>query len=132
MALRARHVDQKARDFLEWHPEGVIVNLGCGLDTRFYRLDGGRLHLFDLDLPEVIDLKRQLLAETERYHFVASSVLDFDWMDMVQGSSLLKGISLCSAAGQAGGVSSDARWRSWPQPASMSIPLRWRTVLGRS
>lgn len=81
MALRARHYDRTARAFLETHPDGVIVNLGCGLDTRFHRLDDGRLLLFDLDLPDVIALKRQLLAESERYRFIASSVLDFAWMD---------------------------------------------------
>lgn len=85
MSLRARHFDNKARDFLQRNPDGVIVNLGCGLDTRFFRLDDGRLHLFDLDLPDVIALKRRLLTETDRYQFIASSVLDFDWMDQLDG-----------------------------------------------
>ena len=62
---------------------GAIVNLGCGLDTRFFRLDDGRLHLTDLDLPDVIALKRQLIVETDRYRMIASSVLDFSWMDQV-------------------------------------------------
>ena len=61
----------------------MIVNLGCGLDTRFYRIDDGRLHLFDLDLPDVIALKRQLLAETDRYRFIAASVLDHEWMNQL-------------------------------------------------
>jgi methyltransferase (TIGR00027 family) len=85
MSLRARHFDQRARDFLQRHPDGTVVNLGCGLDTRFFRLDDGRLHLYDLDLPDVIALKRQLVTETDRYQFIASSVLDFGWMDMLEG-----------------------------------------------
>lgn len=84
MSLRARYFDQQSCDFLRRHPDGVIVNLGCGLDTRFYRLDDGRLHLYDLDLPEIITLKRQLLAETDRYRFIASSVLDFSWMEELE------------------------------------------------
>jgi methyltransferase (TIGR00027 family) len=83
MSLRARHFDQQARDFLQRNPDGVVVDLGCGLDTRFFRLDDGRLHLYDLDLPDVIALKRQFLTETNRYHFIASSVLDFGWMDQL-------------------------------------------------
>lgn len=83
MALRARHFDQQCRDFLRRYPDGAIVNLGCGLDTRFFRLDDGRLHLTDLDLPDVIALKRQLIVETDRYRMIASSVLDFSWMDQV-------------------------------------------------
>lgn len=85
MSLRARHFDQQCRDFLRRHPDGVIVNLGCGLDTRFFRLDDGRLHLTDLDLPDVITLKRQLVAETDRYQMIASSVLDFGWMEQLSG-----------------------------------------------
>ena len=85
MSLRAHHFDQQCRDFLRRYPDGAIVNLGCGLDTRFFRLDDGRLHLIDLDLPDVIALKRQLLPETERYQMIASSVLDFGWMDELDG-----------------------------------------------
>ncbi len=84
IALRARKYDAYTRDFLAQHPDGIVVNMGCGLDTRFHRVDNGRFHLYDLDLPEVIDLKRQFLQETERYHFIGQSVLDLGWMDVLQ------------------------------------------------
>ncbi len=85
MSLRARHFDRQAEAFLGRRPDGAIVNLGCGLDTRFDRIDDGRLQFYDLDLPDVIALKRQLVAETDRYQFIASSVLDFAWMDRLAG-----------------------------------------------
>jgi len=81
LALRARKYDQYARDFVERHPGGCVVNLGCGLDTRFRRIDDGRLRLYDLDLPEMIALKRELVEETDRYHLIGLSVLDHRWMD---------------------------------------------------
>ncbi|MEZ4716111.1 MAG: class I SAM-dependent methyltransferase [Caldilineaceae bacterium] len=65
------------------HPDGMLVNLGCGLDTRFQRLDDGVLELTDLDLPTVIALKRALLPEEDRYRMIASSILDFAWMDLI-------------------------------------------------
>jgi methyltransferase (TIGR00027 family) len=80
-ALRARKYDQYARDFAARHPGGCVVNLGCGLDTRFWRIDDGRLHLYDLDLPETIALKRDLVEETERYHLIGQSVLEHQWME---------------------------------------------------
>jgi methyltransferase (TIGR00027 family) len=80
MALRARRFDDYARDFLKRHPNGIIVNLGCGLDTRYHRLADQRVVVYDLDLPEVIALKRQFLAEGAGYHFIASSVLNFGWL----------------------------------------------------
>ena len=80
MALRGRRMDRYARDFRA-RRGGSIVNLGCGLDTRFQRIDDGRVVVVDLDLPPMIELKRTLLDEGPRYHFVASSVLDHAWMD---------------------------------------------------
>ncbi|PKL75039.1 MAG: hypothetical protein CVV27_17410, partial [Candidatus Melainabacteria bacterium HGW-Melainabacteria-1] len=56
VALRSRHFDRQAQTFAARHPEALIVNLGCGLDTRFQRLDDGKLNWLDLDYPEVIAL----------------------------------------------------------------------------
>jgi methyltransferase (TIGR00027 family) len=80
ISLRAKEFDEYARDFLSRNPGGAIVNLGCGLDTRFWRIDDGKMVFYDLDLPEVIAIKKQLCGETERYSMIASSVLDFGWM----------------------------------------------------
>jgi methyltransferase (TIGR00027 family) len=80
IALRAKKYDDYARDFLQNHPDGVVVNIGCGLDSRFLRIDNRRMVMYDLDLPEVIALKKAFFQETERYHLIASSVLDFTWM----------------------------------------------------
>ena len=79
--LRMREFDRQACAFLEAHPHGVIVDLGCGLDTRFERIDNGRMHWYGLDLPDVIALRKELLAETPRSHLIGCSVLDFTWMD---------------------------------------------------
>lgn len=81
MPIRAKKYDAYAAEFLEKHPAGVIVNLGCGLDTRFFRIDNGQVQFFDLDLPEMIALKRGLLEKHERYQLIGQSVLDFTWMD---------------------------------------------------
>ena len=80
IAIRAKKYDDYARDFLQRFPDGVVVNIGCGLDSRFLRIDNGRVAFYDLDLPEIIELKKAFFKETERYHLVASSVLDSGWM----------------------------------------------------
>lgn len=84
IALRAKRYDQYAEAYLSENPRGVIVNLGCGLDTRFHRIDNGKLTLYDLDLPEVIRLKEGLVEQTGRYHFIPSSVLSYSWMDRIK------------------------------------------------
>ena len=63
-----------------------MVNIACGLDTRLHRLDNGRLTWYDLDLPDVIDLRRQLLGEGERRHMIAASALDPDWPEQVRAA----------------------------------------------
>jgi O-methyltransferase involved in polyketide biosynthesis len=82
--LRMRQFDTFARAFLARNPGGLIVDLGCGLDTRFDRLDDGQLHWLGLDLPEVIALRQQWLPAAERCQTIARSMFDLGWLDAVQ------------------------------------------------
>jgi O-methyltransferase involved in polyketide biosynthesis len=84
IAIRAKKYDDYARSFLQKFPDGVVVNIGCGLDSRFLRIDNGRVVFYDLDLPEIIAIKKAFFTETERYRLIASSVLDFEWMALVR------------------------------------------------
>ena len=78
--LRSREFDRYARNFMERHPQAVVVHFGCGLDARFDRVDNGSVEWYDLDLPEVIELRRQLTGEErERYHLLGYSVFDRAW-----------------------------------------------------
>ncbi len=82
--LRLREFDRRTEDFLVRHPDAVVVHVGCGLDTRFERVDNGRVQWYDLDLPEVIDLRRKLMVETARCRFLGYSVFDRAWRDAVR------------------------------------------------
>ena len=85
LILRVREFDRFARNYLAAHPDGVVVHIGCGLDTRFERVDNSRVEWFDLDLPEVIDLRRRLIGgEGGRYHLLSCSVLDPAWIEKVR------------------------------------------------
>jgi len=82
--LRNREFDRYARDFMLQQPEAVVVHIGCGLDTRFERVDNGLVEWYDLDLPDVIELRRKLIGdEGGRYHLLACSVLDETWLNSV-------------------------------------------------
>jgi O-methyltransferase involved in polyketide biosynthesis len=87
--------DQVIGKFLQSYPEGTIVNLGCGLDTTFERIDNGRLRWYDLDLPDVIELRRKFISESERRKFIASSFLEKEWLETIE----VKGSVLFIAAG---------------------------------
>jgi deazaflavin-dependent oxidoreductase (nitroreductase family) len=84
LVLRNREFDRYARDFLARYPEAVVVHIGCGLDARFERVDNGQVEWYDLDLPEVIELRRKFIGgERERYHFLACSAFDSAWLNPV-------------------------------------------------
>jgi len=83
--LRLCEFDRIARDFLVANPDGVAVHIGCGLDTRFERVDNGHVEWYDLDLPNVIELRRKLIGgQGERYHLLNISVFDPAWYELVR------------------------------------------------
>ncbi|RII20400.1 Leucine carboxyl methyltransferase [Streptomyces sp. YIM 130001] len=84
--LRTLLFDVWAEDFLRRHPSGTVVELGTGLNTRFDRLDNGSVHWFDLDLPDVIALRRRYFEDTERRRMLPVSVTDPSWADTVADS----------------------------------------------
>lgn len=70
--------DQALKQFLEKYPEAVCVNLGCGLDARFYRVDNGRILWYDIDLPDAMTVRKQFFTESDRVHQIAGSILKAD------------------------------------------------------
>ena len=81
---RARRFDDKIRAYIAEYPHASVINLGAGLDTTFYRVDNGSIHWYDLDLPDVIELRKQLVPETDRMRCVAKSLLDLRWRNDVE------------------------------------------------
>jgi O-methyltransferase involved in polyketide biosynthesis len=81
VCLRTIIFDEYVCEFIENNPDGVVVNLGCGLDTRFQRVDNGKVTWFDLDLAETIELRKNFFEETERFRFISKSVLDPSWTE---------------------------------------------------
>ncbi len=82
-AMRARQFDRYACAFLEVHPAGLVVDIGCGLDTRFFRLDNGQMAWLGVDLPEVISFRRQFLPDADRCQTLPCSLFDLAWVEEV-------------------------------------------------
>jgi O-methyltransferase involved in polyketide biosynthesis len=77
---RSMITDQVIQSFVEKYPQATIVNIGCGLDTTFDRIDNGSLLWYDLDLPDVITLRRKFIPEGERRKFLSTSFLEEEWL----------------------------------------------------
>ncbi len=87
---RCLHIDKLVKAFIQRHPEASIVNIGCGLDTTFSRVDNGKIIFYELDLPEVIALRKNFIEESERHQSLASSFLDNQWFEKIAtGKGLL-------------------------------------------
>ncbi|MDJ1184242.1 class I SAM-dependent methyltransferase [Roseofilum casamattae] len=82
-AIRAEHFDRVVQRHLARCQNPLVIELGAGLSSRYYRLQQENLYWINLDLPEVNDIRKQLDRETENYKFIGASALDFDWMEQL-------------------------------------------------
>lgn len=87
VVVRTVVFDELVADFIERNPTGVIINLGCGLDARFDRLDNGSIDWYDLDMPDSIELRNRFFDADERNHVIAKSMFDKDWFHEINDQS---------------------------------------------
>ncbi len=81
--IRARTFDDIIKNFIDEHTKASIVNIGCGLDTTFSRVDNNRITWYDLDLPKAIAYRKRFLPESDRNRYIAKSVFDYSWFDTI-------------------------------------------------
>ena len=81
---RSLHTDRVAREFIKKHPEATIVNIGCGMDTTFSRIENETIMFYELDLPDVIELRKNFYEDSDRHKSIASSFLDTQWFEKIE------------------------------------------------
>jgi O-methyltransferase involved in polyketide biosynthesis len=74
LPMRAKHLDSWVKEFIDAHPESTVLNLGCGLDSRVFRIN------------PPVTLRRRLYPERHDYEMIASSVTDLRWLDGIPGN----------------------------------------------
>ena len=83
-ALRAKMLDDRVRAFVERHPDAVVVDLGAGLDSGFYRVDPPpSVDWYSVDLPGITALRDEVLPANPHSHSVPVSLADKHWPDTV-------------------------------------------------
>ena len=80
---RVQVFDNAANRFIADNPKCTVINLACGFDTRFWRIENEKCKYIEIDLPEVIKLKKEILKDHLGYEVIGSSVLDTSWIDKV-------------------------------------------------
>ncbi len=97
MAMRAKVFDDWVREKASTDEKAVILHLGCGLDSRVERVNCSNLW-FDLDFPNVIEVRKKYFAETKSYKMIDSDVTQFDWLyEVPKGKNvivIMEGLSM--------------------------------------
>ena len=81
MVVRAKQLDEWVKEFLRSNPNAVVLNLGCGLDTRISRINPpSTVSWFDVDFPEVIEERQNFYSNRDGYQMIASSLTELTWL----------------------------------------------------
>ncbi|MEL6363709.1 MAG: class I SAM-dependent methyltransferase [Pseudomonadota bacterium] len=84
LAIRARFCDELIRSYIARNAKDpVVVALGEGLETQFWRINDARVRWISVDLPEAIKVRKRLLPVDERQTLVPCSALDDTWLAAV-------------------------------------------------
>ena len=85
-AMRQNDLAWEARDYLKSHPNAAVVNLGCGLDSTGRRCDNGTCKIYNLDFPDVIAARNELLPAGEREENIPCDLNDTAWFARIDAA----------------------------------------------
>ncbi len=79
VAQRQYDLGCEVQEYLKTHPEASVVNMGCGLDTTFTRVDNGRCKGYNLDFRDIIAIRNELIPAGDRERNIACDLNDLSW-----------------------------------------------------
>ena len=86
VAMRQNDLAIEVRNYLKMHPNAAVVNLGCGLDSAGRRCDNGSCLIYNLDFPDVIAVRNELLPAGEREKNISCDLNDMAWFRQIDAS----------------------------------------------
>lgn len=87
VAQRQYDVACEIKDYLKEYPKASVVNLGCGLDDTIGKCDNGSCKGFNIDMPDVIEIRNKLLPASDRETNIACDLNDYSWMDNISSEN---------------------------------------------
>ena len=86
VAMRETDLGLEIKDYLKVHPNAAVVNLGCGLDQTAENQDNGTCRIYNIDMPDIIAAREQLIDKSERVGNIACDLNDTSWFDRIDAS----------------------------------------------
>lgn len=97
MGIRSAVFDAWVKEKMNEMPQATVLHIGCGMDSRIYRVENGGNLWFDVDFPEVISERGKYFEENDRYKMLAGDARDAKWIDSLPGDAaivVMEGISM--------------------------------------
>lgn len=96
-------LDRMVKNYIAKHPETTVVNIACGMDTRFYRVDNGKVSWYNIDLPVTMAVRERYIQECDRVHNIAVSAMDECWGKQIPNETntalvIVEGLSMYLSA----------------------------------
>lgn len=86
VAQRQYDLNWEVREYLKTHPRAAVVNLGCGLDDSFQKVDNGQCRGYNIDMPDVIEVRNELLPGGEREKNIGCDLNEERWINQIDAS----------------------------------------------
>ena len=86
VAMRQYDLAFEVRDYLKDHPNAAVVNLGCGLDSTGRSCDNGSCKIYNLDFPDVIAVRDELLPAGDREQNIPCDLNDTAWFSKINAT----------------------------------------------
>ena len=83
VATRQKAFILECQNYLKLHPRAAVVNLGCGLDQSAENLANDTCKIYNIDMPDVIEVRNQLIPAAERVKNIAANLNDTKWFDEI-------------------------------------------------
>ena len=86
VAMRQNDLAFEVKEYLKTHPQAAVVNLGCGLDNTGRACDNGSCKIYNLDFPDVIELRNKLLPPLDREENISCDIKDISWFSKIDAT----------------------------------------------
>jgi len=97
MGMRSAVFDRWVQEKIRQNPDAAVLHLGCGMDSRIYRISPQATSWFDVDFPDVIAERKKYYLETPYYRMLPSDIREKSWLAAVPGDAaivVMEGISM--------------------------------------
>lgn len=77
ISLRSLLIDELCNQYILKHSNATILHLGCGLDSRYLRVNQNFNTWYDIDYDSVIEIRKKFYSSDSKYKMIGTSILNF-------------------------------------------------------